>query len=312
MKIDRFISGEAVKSMVDALLLVGSDDRILDVNSAAVEMYGYTRPELLHLKWRAIRPPDQPVSDGAPASKVSHGTRIEKHRRADGKYLPVEVRSASVQAGRNSGTLYAVQDITYRQDSAEALRALLTATIDVVGRVSELHHSYIEGHQRRVAELASAMAVEMGMSEKDVDDIRVAALIHDVGKTLVPSELLSRPTAITLEEYVIIQRHPQTGYELITAAKMGGPIAELVYQHHERCDGSGYPRGLTVDQLLPGSKVLQVADVVEAMTASRPYREAFGIEAALAEVEQGSGRLYDRRAVESCLRLFRERGFEFA
>jgi len=136
--------------------------------------------------------------------------------------------------------------------------------------------------------------------------------MHDVGKISVPAEILSRPRALTPVEFSLVAGHAEAGYRIINSAHVHTPIAELVYQHHERCDGSGYPRGLTADDLLDGSKVLMVADVVEAMSSHRPYRAALGEDAALAEIESGAGSRYDSGVCESCIRLFRERGFAFA
>ena len=171
---------------------------------------------------------------------------------------------------------------------------------------------YTAGHQRRVAELAVAIEREMGMPEADVADVRVAGLMHDIGKMSVPAEILSKPSALTPIEFTLIKGHSQAGYEIISSAHMPGPIAELVHQHHERCDGSGYPRGLVADELLEGAKVLAVADVAEAMMSHRPYRAGLGVDAALAEIERGSGQQYDPQVAEACIRVFRERGFEFS
>lgn len=194
----------------------------------------------------------------------------------------------------------------------ERLAGMLTAVVEVVGNVSEMRDPHTAGHQRRVAQLATAIAAEMGMSEDDIADIRVAALMHDVGKISVPVEILSRPGALTPTEFRLVQGHAQAGHDIIASSHIGGPIAELVYQHHERSDGSGYPRGLLGDDLLLGSKVLIVSDVAEAMMSHRPYRTALGEEAALAEIEQGAGRTYDARVAECCLRIFRERRFAFS
>jgi putative nucleotidyltransferase with HDIG domain len=199
-----------------------------------------------------------------------------------------------------------------RRVLAEKLATTVTAVIDVVGEVSEMRDPYTAGHQRRVAQIASAIAAELDMPEAEISDIRIAGLMHDVGKMSIPAEILSKPTALSAMEFELIKGHAEAGYNIIASAHMQGPIAEFVYQHHERCDGSGYPRGLTGDQLLDGSKVLMVADVAEAMMSHRPYRAALGQEAALAEIEQGAGRLYDLEVAEACLRIFREKGFAFA
>jgi HD-GYP domain-containing protein (c-di-GMP phosphodiesterase class II) len=139
----------------------------------------------------------------------------------------------------------------------------------------------------------------------------MAAEIHDIGKMMVPAEILSRLTTLTALEKSVIQTHVNAGYEIISGAKFMHSIAETVYQHHERLDGSGYPRGLKGDEILLEAQIIGVADVVEAMFSHRPYRTALGLEAALNEIQQGKGTLYDARVVESCIRLFREKGFKF-
>ena len=149
------------------------------------------------------------------------------------------------------------------------------------------------------------------MPDDEIEEIRVAALIHDIGKMSVPSEILSKPGALLPVEFEIIKGHAEAGYQILTASDMEGLTPEIIYQHHERCDGSGYPRGLSADQLLPQAKVLMVADVVEAMTSHRPYRPGLGVDAALAEIARGSGGLYDRDVSEACATVFCEQGFAF-
>jgi putative nucleotidyltransferase with HDIG domain len=193
---------------------------------------------------------------------------------------------------------------------SERISKTLTSVIDIAGTIVEARDPYTAGHQRRVAQIATAIARELGMSDREIADIEVAGLIHDIGKVQIPAEILGKPGAITALEYAILQTHAEAGYRIVVSANMEVSISEMVYQHHERCDGSGYPRGLTAEQLLPGAKVLAVADVVEAMMSHRPYRPALGIDAALAEIERGAGTAYDAAASRACIALFRENGFE--
>ena len=199
-----------------------------------------------------------------------------------------------------------------REHNLALLGRSLASIIRVVGQVVEMRDPYTAGHQRRVSELSVPISEEMGMSAQQIEEIRVAALIHDVGKISVPAEILSKPGALSPLEFSIVKGHAETGYTIITSADLRGPIAEIVYQHHERCDGSGYPRGLTAEQLLPGAKVLMVADVVEAMASHRPYRAALGVDAALAEIERGAGTLYDAEVCKACMTVFHKRGFAFS
>ena len=174
-----------------------------------------------------------------------------------------------------------------------------------------MRDAYTAGHERRVAELATAIAREIGLNEDKIEGLFLAATIHDLGKINVPAELLSKPGKLTPLEYQMLQTHVQAGYEIIKGVKFPWPIAQIVLQHHERLDGSGYPQGLKGEAMLPEAKILAVADVVESMMSHRPYRQALGVEVALAQVEQSQGRLYDPAAVEACVRLFRNKGFNF-
>jgi len=224
-----------------------------------------------------------------------------------------QARFITEQQRVESDMLVLNEDLAHRAEERtvllDRLSGMVTSVIDVVDNVSEMRDPYTAGHQRRVAELAVAIARELGMDETDVDDIRVAGMMHDIGKMAVPAEILSKPTELSETELCLIQAHAEAGYNIIAAARMQGPIAELIHQHHERCDGSGYPRGLTGDELLIGSKVLMVADVVESMMSHRPYRAALGPDVALAEIERGAGTTFDPDVVAACLRIFREQGF---
>ena len=311
MRIETFISGEAVEQLGGALILAGHDGSIIDVNRAALDCYGYTSPEMTSLDLSHIEGTgDSLAFVGKMRRAAEHGKVFRaEHRRCDGTLFPVEVRVAAVRLDERSALLAAIRDISERTQLEETMRNMVTAVIDVVDNVSEVRDPYTAGHQRRVAKIAVAIASDLGMSEVEIADIRVAALMHDIGKMSVPAEIPAKPTALSAVEFTLVKGHVEAGYTIISSAQMHDPIAELVYQHHERCDGSGYPRGLHSDELLTGSKVLMVADVVEAMMSHRPYRASLGQEAALAEIEQGAGRLYDASVADSCLRLFRERSF---
>jgi putative nucleotidyltransferase with HDIG domain len=170
---------------------------------------------------------------------------------------------------------------------------------------------YTAGHQQRVAQLARAIARELGMPEAEIHSLYLASIVHDLGKIHIPAEILSKPGRLSPIEYELIKTHATAGFDLLKAVDFPWPIAQIVSQHHERLDGSGYPHGLAGDEILPHARIMAVADVVEAMASHRPYRPALGIATALAEIEQNQGRLYDPAAVAACLRLFRNRGFVF-
>jgi len=169
---------------------------------------------------------------------------------------------------------------------------------------------YTAGHQIRTADLARAIATEMGFTKERIDGLRMAGSIHDIGKLSVPAEILSKPTKLTKIEFSLIKEHSQKGYEMLKDIESPWPLAEMVYQHHERMNGSGYPRNLKGDDILMEARILAVADVVESMASHRPYRPALGIDAAMKEIESNRGILYDIGAVDICLRLFREKGFQ--
>jgi putative two-component system response regulator len=186
----------------------------------------------------------------------------------------------------------------------------LGASIEALAAAAEARDPYTAGHQRRVSNLARAIATEMGLPKDHIEAIRMAGAIHDIGKIRVPSEILNRPGKVTDIEMQLIQMHPEVGYEILKRIDFPWPVAEIELEHHERLDGSGYPRGLKDGEVLIQARVIAVADVVEAMTSHRPYRPGLGIDAALAEIEKNRGILYDAQAVDACLRLFREKGFQ--
>ena len=170
---------------------------------------------------------------------------------------------------------------------------------------------YTAGHQRRVTDLAVAIAQAMNMEEKDIEGLRVAGLMHDIGKLAIPAELLSKPSRLTEIEFELIRRHPETACGILGTVEFPWPIPEIVMQHHERMDGSGYPRGLKGDEILLEARILAVADVVEAMSSHRPYRPARGETEALAEIRHGAGSSYDPDVVSSCVELFEQGEFSF-
>jgi putative nucleotidyltransferase with HDIG domain len=176
----------------------------------------------------------------------------------------------------------------------------------------EVRDPYTAGHQLRSADLARAIATEMGLPQKKVDGIRMAGSIHDIGKLSIPAEILSKPIKLTNLEFSLIKEHSRSGYEMLKDVESPWPLAEIVYQHHERMDGSGYPRNLKGDDILMEARIMAVADVVEAMASHRPYRAGLGIDAALSEIEKNRGIFYDDAVADACLRLFREKGYQLS
>ena len=197
------------------------------------------------------------------------------------------------------------------QQSFERLRRAMEGTIQAIALTVEMKDPYTAGHQRRVTQLAYAIAKEMRLSEEQIKGIRMAGGIHDIGKISVPAEILTKPGRLTENEFSLIKNHPEVGFDILKIIEFPWPIAKIVLQHHERMNGSGYPSGLSGEDILLEARILSVADVVEAMASHRPYRPALGIDRALEEISQNRGVLYDTEVVDACLKLFTEKRFQF-
>src|ERR1039458_7370752 len=210
------------------------------------------------------------------------------------------VRALEQQSALHAGLV----DLAKAQKQlAEALSAAVTAIVTAM----EMRDPYTSGHESRVAEIACAIGKEMGLDEHRLQGLRMAAMVHDIGKISIPSEILTKPAKLSKEEYDMIKTHPEAGYAILRDIPFTWPVAEIVRQHHEKLDGSGYPYGLKVDAILPEAKILAVADIVEAMASDRPYRAKLGLEVALAEIKALSGTLLDADVVRVCTDLFREK-----
>jgi putative nucleotidyltransferase with HDIG domain len=274
---------------------------------------------------RAAAPPDVQVimMTGEPTVE----TAAEAVRAGASDYLPKPVTKAAILTAVHRATetkrildenrrLHAANrsyqenlEELVRQRTAE-LREALEGTIRAMALAVESRDPYTAGHEQRVARLARAIAEEMGRPEEEVLGTYYAGLVHDVGKISVPAEILSFPGKLGKEEMGIIRKHPETGSRILSTVQFPWPLAEIVLQHHERLDGSGYPRGVSGDAIRIEARIISVADVVEAMTSHRPYRPALGIEAALAEIVESRGTFYDADVGDACVRLFREKGFK--
>jgi HD-GYP domain-containing protein (c-di-GMP phosphodiesterase class II) len=205
-----------------------------------------------------------------------------------------------------------LRDRAHRIAYQARFESSLEATVRAIATASELRDPYNAGHQRRVADLAVAIAKELGLDPDVTTGIGVAASIHDIGKVAVPTEILSRTGRLTHAEFELVKEHPQGGHDIVAGISFPWPVAEVILDHHERLDGSGYPRGLHGDDINIETRIVSVADVVEAMQSHRPYRPGLGLDAALAEIQSGRDTLFDRDVVDSCVRLFRENGYGFA
>ncbi|HBJ75090.1 MAG TPA: histidine kinase, partial [Syntrophaceae bacterium] len=190
-------------------------------------------------------------------------------------------------------------------------QSVMSSTIDAISIIVESRDPYTAGHQRRVTQLATAIAGELVLSEERIDLIRMGSLIHDIGKIYIPSEILTKPMKLNDIEYAMIKSHPEVARKILKQVDFIPTVVDMVYQHHERIDGSGYPEKLKRDDILIEARILAVADTVEAMATHRPYRAALGIEKALEEIKNQRGILYDEAVVDACLKLFLEKGFQF-
>jgi len=198
-----------------------------------------------------------------------------------------------------------------RKRAKQKLQKTLEKTIHALASAIEMRDPYTAGHQKRVTKLACAIAKEMDLSKEQIEGIRMAGLIHDIGKISIPFEILTKPGKLNDLEYSLIKTHPQAGYNILKGIEFPWPVAQIVLQHHEMMDGSGYPQGLCGKDILLEAGILAVADVVEAMSSHRPYRPAYGIDKALEEISKNKGILYDPEVVNACLRLFNQKGFKF-
>jgi putative nucleotidyltransferase with HDIG domain len=209
--------------------------------------------------------------------------------------------------------LVAERDVVKEElaDSMARLQRALLGTIQAIATTVEKRDPYTAGHQQRTARLVSAIARKLAWQEERIEGLRLGAMIHDIGKIYVPAEILSRPGVLTNAEFRIIKAHPQVGYDIVKDVEFPWPVANMILQHHERLDGSGYPQGLTADTICPEARILAVADVIEAMSSHRPYRPAIGMNAGLKEIEAQKGRLFEPDVVEACVRVVTEDGFSF-
>lgn len=304
----------------EIILFVNPDGKILDGNQAALLAYGYDRETLLTLTIFDLRAPHlRGVLKKDLQDAYGEGLVIEtEHIRKDGSIFPVEVSARPVYLGDERFILSIARDITERKraenDVKQAMERLRKATggiIDVIVNAVELRDPYTSGHQRRVANLARSIATEMHLPPEQIDGIRMAGIIHDVGKISIPAEILSSPRKLSHIEFDMVKTHAETGYQILKDIDFVWPLADIVHQHHERFNGSGYPQGLKEDEILLEARIIACADVVEAIASHRPYRPAIGIDVALQEIEDNRGILYDPAVVDVCLKLFREKGFKF-
>jgi len=242
--------------------------------------------------------------------------RVEKELRLARLELECRVEKRTEELARANDELHGKVLETRRsedqlQNSLDRLERALEGTVKAMALTLETRDLYMAGHQHRVSSLAVAIAQEMNMAWEKVEGLRLAGIIHDIGKIATPLEILTKPMRLSKSEFQLIKEHPRVGYELIKDISFPWPVAHIVLQHHERLDGSGYPEGLIGDAILPEARILAVADVIEALCSHRPFRPALGLEKGLEEIRKGRGVRYDARVVDACLKIFRDGRYSF-
>jgi PAS domain S-box-containing protein len=304
----------------DAIFIHNAEAQILAVNPLACNRLGYTHEHLMSMKISQVDSPGEaPYAPDRMARLMELGELAFEtvHQRSDGSLVPTDVIARRITWNGQPAIMSICRDITDRklaeknlQDTLESLRKAFATTIQVMVSAVESRDPYTAGHQIRSANLALAIATEMGLPPEKIEGIRIAGSIHDIGKLSIPAEILSKPTKLSEIEFSLIKEHSLKGCEMLKDVESPWPLAQIVCQHHERMDGSGYPGNLKGDEIIMEARILAVADVVESMASHRPYRPAIGVEAALEEIEKNKGILYDDAVADACLRLFREKGFQ--
>lgn len=315
---------QIVRVYPDGLMVTDRAFTIQFVNGAFARLFGMAPEELMGGKCHEIF---QGVMCGTAECPLIRAQDSSSPRLYNGKqhckvamHLPWVVTASALldEKGEFNGLVEKISDaeILHRcqnelHHNQEQMRKNMGAIIQAMSMTIEKRDPYTAGHQRRVTKLCRAIATELGFSWDRVQGLRMAAAIHDLGKILIPYAILNKPGPMSAPEMAIIRMHPRTAYDILKNIDFPWPIAETIYQHHERLDGSGYPQKLKGEEILEEARILGVADVVESMAFFRPYRPSIGIDEAIEELQRHSGVLYDARVVDACVRLMKEKSFDF-
>jgi PAS domain S-box-containing protein len=319
------------ENTADTIAIVDLNLNPTYISPSILKLLGYTVQEAMTKTLNQILTPDslqkaskifadQMALESSPTADPARTVLMELEQYCkDGSLIWVELAASFLRDNnfKPTGILTVTRDITERKQAEELqketlarLRKAIDTTIEVLVSAIESRDPYTAGHQRRSTNLACAIATEMGLTQEKIDGIRMAGSIHDIGKLSIPSEILSKPAKLTNIEFLLIKEHPRKGHEMLKNVESPWPLAEIVLQHHERLNGTGYPKNLKGDEIIMEARIVALADVVETMASHRPYRPALGIEVALEEIEKNKGILYDNAVADTCLKLFREKGYQ--
>jgi PAS domain S-box-containing protein/putative nucleotidyltransferase with HDIG domain len=309
-------------------IVVVQDEKLTFVNSRAADILARPISDLIGASLAGVIAPDYlelalTKNRARLQGKPVGGSYEIDLITGNGGRMTVEISATIIDFQGRPATMAFVRDITERKKNGEALvesekrlreaylrlRDVQEGMIGAIATMAEMRDPYTSGHQRRVARLACAIAAEMGLAEDRIAGLATGGLLHDIGKVQIPSDILIKPGRLNAIEFEMIKSHSQAGYQILKSIPFPWPIADMIVQHHERLDGSGYPAGLAGERIILEARILGVADVIEAMASHRPYRAALGIDAALEEISKNSGKLFDPDVVAACLKIF-SRGFK--
>ena len=306
----------------DGILIINSDTgQIEDVNPYLINLLEYSLDEFLGKKLWEVSPFADIAEGKGLFTELQTNGYVRYHgiplKTKGGHHIEVEVISNAYICEGVKVMQCNIRDITDRMvgerrmiAAEEKFRLAFMSTVEVATIICEMRDPYTVGHERRVAQIAAAIGAELGLDDDQIEGLRVAGFLHDIGKITIPAEILSKPGKLRAIEFQFIQGHALAGYEVLKGVAFPWPVAQVAFQHHERMDGSGYPQGLKGEAILIEARIVAVADVVEAMFSHRPYRPGLGIDCALAEIEHGRESSYDATVADACLRLFREKGYQ--
>ena len=305
-------------------IYVRREGRFIYVNPRYCEIVGWSAADLLgqDVLQFTTTAPDNLARIHQAWEQLAAGARNVKYtlpmRRKDGQLIELGLNASIITWDDGQpATIVMAQNITERKRAEEQiasyvqqLEGAMQGTLQAISNMVELRDPYTAGHERRVGLIAGAIAREMGWDAERCKNLELVGLVHDIGKIAVPAEILSKPGRLSPLEMELVRCHAQAGYDILKDVTFATPIAEIIRQHHERMDGSGYPRGLRGDEILPEARVLAVADVIESMAAHRPYRAALGLDVAMAEIDKNRGQLYDPEVADAMGRLVRQKNYQ--